>query len=137
MLDFDHVGLSVADLDAILPFYRDGLDLELEFQFEIPEQDIRAVFLRNARGFGVELLERTGSSGGLRASDHHDAILTRGYGHMCLRVDDLEAAHQKLLDVGASTISPPGPAPGDGVRFAYLSDPEGNLIELIQFPNHG
>jgi catechol 2,3-dioxygenase-like lactoylglutathione lyase family enzyme len=37
-----------------------------------------------------------------------------------------------LLDAGATEVWPPADAVAPGTRFAYVKDPEGNLIELIQ-----
>jgi lactoylglutathione lyase len=36
------------------------------------------------------------------------------------------------LDAGARALLAPGPSPEPGVRFAFLADPEGNLVELVE-----
>jgi len=38
------------------------------------------------------------------------------------------------LRAGATSVAAPGQSPEPGVRFAFLADPEGNLIELLQRP---
>ncbi len=60
-----------------------------------------------------------------------DAALTRGFGHLALTVDDLEATYDRLLAAGAASRMPPSPSPEPGVRIAFVADPEGNLIELL------
>ncbi|HEV3283483.1 MAG TPA: VOC family protein [Solirubrobacteraceae bacterium] len=127
-----HIGLSVADLDAQQRWYQQALGLdEVVEHFELPEPRVRTVVLRAANGLRIELIEREGST----ARTFHDpleAALTRGYGHWALEVEDLDQTFATLSAVGAESVSPPGPAVQPGARFAYVRDPEGNLLELIQ-----
>jgi catechol 2,3-dioxygenase-like lactoylglutathione lyase family enzyme len=129
-----HVGLSVADLDAQQRWYQQTLGLrELVEQFELPQPHIRTVQLRAPNGLRIELIEREGST----PQTFHDpmaAALTQGYGHWALEVDDLDQAYAALSAAGAESVSPPAPAVQPGARFAYVRDPEGNLLELIEPP---
>jgi catechol 2,3-dioxygenase-like lactoylglutathione lyase family enzyme len=127
----DHIGVSVHNLEGAIAFYTAALDLTEEFRFSVVEHDLDAVILRGEDGLGIELLRRTGSKPKPRAADQDAAVLQQGYGHFCLRVDDLQAAVDKLVNAGAGIVVPPSPAPHPAVRFAYLDDLEGNLIELI------
>lgn len=130
----DHIGLSVADLEAALAWYTAVLEWRVAAPFEIPALGLRGAFLVSEDGQAIELLERQGSRDGLRAPDPQTALLTRGYGHLCLRVDDTDTWHARLVTAGATERQAPGPAPERGVRFSFLSDPEGNLIELLDRP---
>ena len=130
-MQFDHVGLSVADLDAQVRWYAEGFDLREANAFDIPPLGIRGTFLVGEGGTAIELLEREGSRPGLQAPDQATALLTRGYGHICLRVEDVDATHARLLALGAESRMSPQAAPEPGVRMCFVSDPEGNLIELI------
>ncbi|WP_217567247.1 VOC family protein [Streptomyces sp. GbtcB7] len=129
---FDHVGLSVRDLDAAVVFYTKALGLTEEFRFEVEAQGMHAVVLRSPDGYAVELMSRPDSVPSPPAADPDAAVLQQGYGHFCLRVSDLDGLYGRVLAAGASVIVPPGQAPHPDVRFGYLADPEGNLIELIQ-----
>lgn len=131
---FHHVSLSVADLDAEERWYEQVLGLaEVVERFELPEPPVRTVVLRAANGLRVELIERSGSRGQSFA-DPLDAAQTQGYGHWAVEVDDLDAAFALLSASPGEAVSPPGPAVQPGARFAYVKDPEGNLLELIQPP---
>jgi len=130
-MQFDHIGLSVADLDAQVAWYREAFGLGEANPFEIPPLGIRGTFLIGDGGIAIELLEREGSKPGLQAPDQATALLTRGYGHICLRVDDVDSTFAKLIALGAEIRMPPQAAPEPGVRMCFVSDPEGNLIELI------
>jgi catechol 2,3-dioxygenase-like lactoylglutathione lyase family enzyme len=129
---FDHVGLSVANLDAQRRFYGEALGLvEEEGRVEIPAAQIRTVVLRASTGLKIELIERRGSKPH-QFVDGYDGAGTQGYFHWSLRVDDLEKAFDAILGAGATQVSAPANAGRPGLRFAYVKDPEGNLIELVQ-----
>ena len=130
-IHLDHVGLSVADLDAQAAFYCAAFGFVESTPFAIPPLNLRGTFLVGPNGLAIELLEREGSRPGIQAKDQAEALLTRGYGHVCLRVDDVDVLHARLLELGASERMSPQPAPEPGVRMSFVSDPEGNLIELL------
>jgi lactoylglutathione lyase len=128
---FDHVGLNVGDLDAMSAWYCKNLDLAIEFEFAVEHVDLSGAMLRSADGWRLELLSRPGNLAGLQAASPVEAALTRGYGHVALDVPDVDAAYDALLAGGASDRMSPRPSPEPGVRMAYVADPEGNLVELL------
>jgi catechol 2,3-dioxygenase-like lactoylglutathione lyase family enzyme len=131
---FDHVGLSVADLDSQRRFYADALGLtEVEEEFAMPEAHVRSTVLRAVNGLKIELVER-GDSGPQEFADAYDGAGTQGYFHWAVYVDDLEAAYRGTLAAGGREVSAPAGGVRAGMRFAYVKDPEGNLLELIQPP---
>jgi len=130
-LAFDHTGLSVADLDAAGRFYAEAFAFAPEFPFELPH-GIRGLMLRHASGCRLELFERPGSAPGLQAATPLDALATRGYGHVALSCGDIGVVFALAVGCGARPVLEPGPSPEPGVRFAFLADPEGNLIELVE-----
>ncbi|MDP9026354.1 MAG: VOC family protein [Actinomycetota bacterium] len=130
-MQLDHVGLSVADLDAQAAWYCRAFGLLSSTPFEISAIGLRGVFVIGDGGLAIELLQRRGSRPGLQAPDPATALLTRGYGHICLRVADVDATHAAALAQGAEERMPPQASPEPGVRMSYLGDPEGNLIELV------
>jgi catechol 2,3-dioxygenase-like lactoylglutathione lyase family enzyme len=88
--------------------------------------------LQARNGLRVELIERAGSVRPRDFDDALDATRTQGYGHWAIEVEDLDRAFGHLASVGAQSVSSPAPAVQPGSRFAYVKDPEGNLLELIQ-----
>lgn len=127
----DHVGLSVGDLDAQLAWYQEAFGFGTANPFEIAPVGLRGVFLLGPDDIAIELLERQGSSHRTPAASPPDELLAQGWGHVCFRVDDIDAAFNRLVAVGAGVVSAPAESPEPGVRFAYLTDPEGNFIELV------
>ena len=127
----DHVGLNVADLEAMTAWYCASLDLAVELEFALDHVDLRGAMLRSADGWRLELLTRAGNAAGLQAASPVEAALTRGFGHLALDVPDVDAAYDALLAAGAADRMSPRPSPEPGVRMAYVADPEGNLVELL------
>ncbi|WP_329549413.1 VOC family protein [Streptomyces sp. NBC_01356] len=130
----DHVGLSVPELTAATTWYRAALDLTEEHAFAVPGTELRGVMLRHDSGWRLELLHRPDAAPGLAADTPLEAAATLGFGHLCLRVDtpvEVDAAFDRLVVAGAGVRMSPRPAPRPGARMAFVSDPYGNLIELI------
>jgi len=128
----DHVGVNVSDLTAQTAWYQGAFGLKTVFEFHLEGPGLRGVVLEHPRGWRIELLARPGSAPGLRAPDPMTAVLTEGYGHFAVTTPELDPVHEALVARGAGEVMAPGPSPEPGVRMAWVSDPEGNLIELIE-----
>jgi catechol 2,3-dioxygenase-like lactoylglutathione lyase family enzyme len=131
----DHVGLNAADLDAMVAWYTAAFGYTVQHRFDLTDLDLRIVMLVDRRGQRFELLQRTVTTPGLRAATPVEAAGTSGYGHVCFVVDDLDETFAWLIELDASPVLSPGPAPEQGVRMAWVHDPERNLIELITPPD--
>jgi len=128
---FDHIGLTVADLAAMTEWYVDAFGLDVELEFALDHVDFRGAMLRSPECWRLELLHRAGNTAGLQAADPVEAALTRGFGHIALDVPSVDPAYDALIAAGATDRMSPRPSPEPGVRMAYVADPEGNLIELL------
>jgi catechol 2,3-dioxygenase-like lactoylglutathione lyase family enzyme len=142
---FFHGGITVKDMEASLKFYRDGLQLEVEFDVinsadylrtvvAMPFSEIRIVYLRIPNSGFVELLEYRGverHSASARPADF-------GGGHLCLYVDDIEAISVRMQKLGYSSRSDKPvdivAGPNIGAKVIYMIDPDGYFIELFQKP---
>jgi lactoylglutathione lyase len=129
----DHVGLNVADLMAAERWYLEafGYKRELVLRLDMFEMDI-VMLIHPERGDRLELLHRPGSKPGLRADNPPEAVLTEGFGHLAFDVRDLDSEFERLVALGARPVMTPRPSPEPGVRMAFLADPEGNLVEVIE-----
>lgn len=126
----DHLGLVVQDLAAQAAWYRATFGL-VETTGHQPTADIRTAVLRAPNGLQLELVQNAKSRREHLFKDAMEATFVQGYGHWAVEVDDLGQAYGALMGVGATMGRAPADGP-DGSRFAYIKDPEGNLIELIQ-----
>jgi catechol 2,3-dioxygenase-like lactoylglutathione lyase family enzyme len=131
-VQLDHAGLSVADLESAAAFWGRAFGFSVEFRFSLPG-GIRGAMLRGDGG-RIELFARPGSVEGLRAENPLSALATRGYGHVALTAPDIEMPFARAVEAGATPKVSPRPSPEPGIRFAFLADPEGNLIELVERP---
>jgi lactoylglutathione lyase len=127
----DHVGLSVADLAAAKTFYGSAFGFETELDFQLPHE-IRGAMLIHESGARLELFERPYAAPGIRGATPIEALATHGYGHFALATPDIEPVFAVALSAGARAVVEPSASPEPGVRFAFLADPEGNLVELVE-----
>lgn len=128
----DHVGLSVADLAAAEGFYSTAFGFTRQLAFDLSPHPIRGLMLAHPSGSRLELFEHAGSVPGLNAAGPIEAHATRGYNHFALAAPDLDDVFAAALAAGAKPVIEPRPSPEPGVRFAFLADPEGNLVELVE-----
>ncbi|SEV79765.1 VOC family protein [Natrinema salifodinae] len=135
-LSAHHVGITVADLEETLAFYRDVLDLSVIDRFSVGGQAFAdAVDVAGASadfahleadGTRIELVEYEPEARGSPAA----GLNQPGAKHVGLAVDDLDAFYEALPD-DVSTISEPRTTES-GTSILFLRDPEGNLIEVLE-----
>ena len=130
----DHVGLSVADLDGAADFYGRALGFVPEFEFELGHDEIRGVMLLHPSGMRLELFERPGATAGIQGLAPIEALAIRGYGHFAVTANAIGPVYEDLLAAGGRGVKEPGPSPEPDIRMAFIADPEGNLVELVERP---
>jgi methylmalonyl-CoA/ethylmalonyl-CoA epimerase len=128
----DHVAIAVKDLDKAIAFYRDAFGMELTHVEEIPEQQVKAAIFGHGMG-RVELICPTVKESGVARF-----LEKRGEGlhHICIEVEDIDAAMAELRAKGAPLIDQT-PKPGAGgarVAFIHPKGTNGVLTELRQGP---
>jgi catechol 2,3-dioxygenase-like lactoylglutathione lyase family enzyme len=131
-----HYGLTVADLDRAVEFYRDVLGLDVAARFDVSGSGFAdAVDVVSAAGSFVHL-----DAGDVRVElvsydpegDPVDAdrVNRPGATHLGLAVDDVDARYADL-PADVETLSEPRTTES-GTRVLFLRDPEGNLVELLE-----
>ena len=124
--DIDHLVLRVVNLDRMLAFYRDALGCPVEKR----QDDIGLVQLRAGRSL-IDLVPHSGKLG--KAGGAAPGKEGRNLDHFCLRVDPFdEAAIRAQLaahGVEAGAVESRYGAQGTGPSI-YVTDPEGNVVEL-------
>jgi len=128
----DHVAIAVKDLDVAVRFYTEVLGLELAEIEEVTEQKVKTAIFGHGLG-RIELICPTEAGTGVAKF-----LEKRGEGlhHVCIEVDDIEAALAALKAKGAQLIDQT-PQPGAGgakVAFVHPKGAHGVLTELRQGP---
>lgn len=126
----NHVAIAVPDLDAAVARYRDGLGAEVSAPQDLPEHGVTVVFV-NLSNSKVELLHPLGENSPIKGFLEKNP--SGGIHHMCFEVSDIEAAAEKLIQLGARVLGDGKPkigAHGLPVLFLHPKDFDGTLIEL-------
>ncbi len=123
---FLHTMIRVNDLEESLRFYCDGLGMTLLRRQDYPGGRFTLAFV----GYGDEathtVLELTYNW------DTHQYEIGNGFGHVAIGVEDIYKACDDLRARGVKVVREPGPMKHGGSVIAFVEDPTGYRIELIQ-----
>ena len=121
-----HTMLRVGNLDESLKFYCDILGMKLLRQKEYPTGEFTLAFV----GYGDEashsVIELTYNWG----VEKYD--LGNAFGHIAIGVDDIYQTCEKIRERGGKIVREPGPMKHGITVIAFVEDPNGYKIELIQ-----
>ncbi len=121
-----HTMLRVKDLDQSIRFYCDHFGMKLLRRKDFPGGEFTLAFV----GYGDEsdhtVLEFTYNYG---VSDYD---LGDAFGHVAIGVDDIYATCERLRGDGVPIIREPGPMRHGSTVIAFVEDPNGYKVELIQ-----
>lgn len=121
-----HTMLRVGNLQRSIDFYTKVMGMTLLRTSENPEYKYSLAFI----GYGPEtthtVLELTYNHG----VDSYD--LGSAYGHIAIEVDDAAAACERIRQAGGKVTREAGPVKGGTTVIAFVTDPDGYKIELIQ-----
>jgi methylmalonyl-CoA/ethylmalonyl-CoA epimerase len=125
----DHIAIVVRNLASALAVYRDALGLELKQELTVGEQGVNIAFLPSGDS-QIELLEPISPD---TVIGRYLAKRGEGLHHICLEVDDIEAAMAQMKAQGISLIdeTPKRGAHGK-IAFIHPKGTHGVLVELLQ-----
>ena len=121
-----HTMLRVGDLERSKQFYTDVMGMKLLREHEYPEGEFTLAFV----GYGTEedtaVLELTWNWG-KNTYDLGDA-----YGHIAVGVEDVYETCDRIRAKGGKIVREAGPMKGGSTVIAFVEDPDGYKIELLQ-----
>lgn len=121
-----HTMLRVGDMQRSIDFYTKVMGMQLLRTTDRPDQKYSLAFV----GFGSEadqaVLELTYNYG----VDRYE--IGGAYGHIAIEVPDAAAACQRIREAGGAVTREAGPVKGGSTVIAFVQDPDGYKIELIQ-----
>jgi catechol 2,3-dioxygenase-like lactoylglutathione lyase family enzyme len=134
----NHIGLTVADLDASLAFYCDVVGFELGLRtraagawFDTLTRNEGAdieIAMLTLGDFTLQLVQYHAAGGATLPLAHHNI----GNPHLCIEVDDVDRRHRTVTASGAHDPTPIVDIMNTGIRSFYVHDPDGVPVELLQ-----
>lgn len=121
-----HTMLRVGDLDRSITFYTEVLGMRLLRRKDYPEGRFTLAFVGyqdESAGAVIELTHNWGV-------DSYE--LGTAYGHIALEVPDAQAACESIRARGGKVVREAGPMKHGSTVIAFVEDPDGYKIELIQ-----
>ena len=123
-----HTMIRVGNLEKSINFYTEVIGLKHHRTTEYPDGKFTLAFL----GYGGDsepFLELTYNWG------NSSYELGNGYGHIAFGVEDIYQTCEKIGDVGGRVTRQPGPMKHGTTVIAFIEDPDGYKIELIERKN--
>ena len=123
-----HTMLRVTDLQRAIDFYTRVLGMTLLRTTERPEQKYSLAFVGYGSNPDHAEIELTYNHG------IHQYEIGTAFGHLALGVSDVYATCERIRAQGGQITRKPGPVAGGTRVIAFVVDPDGYKIELIQQP---
>lgn len=126
-----HTMLRVGNLEESLKFYCDVLGMKLLRRKDYPGGEFTLAFVGYGDESDTSVLELTYNWG----KEKYD--LGDAYGHIALGVDDIYATCDEVKKLGGKVTREPGPMKHGSTVIAFIEDPDGYKVELIQLGTQG
>lgn len=120
-----HTMLRAHDLDQSIAFYCDHLGMELKRRTEYPGGQFTLAFVGYPAA-GAHEIELTHNW------DGREYEIGTGFGHVAIGVPDIHALCERLRTAGVSILREPGPMKHGATVIAFVRDPTGYAVELIE-----
>jgi lactoylglutathione lyase len=121
-----HTMLRVGDLERSLRFYTEVLGMRLLRRRDYPEGRFTLAFVGYGEERDTAVLELTHNW------DTSTYEIGSGYGHIAIGVTDIHSTCAAIAERGGRVVRPPGPMKHGSTVIAFVEDPDGYRVELIQ-----
>lgn len=123
-MKFLHTMIRVTDLEKSIEFYTKVLGMRVLDRTENTQYRYTLVFVGYEQGgTTIELTHNW---------DTDQYEMGNAFGHLALGVEDIYAACDQIKALGGNLTREPGPVKGGSTHIAFITDPDGYQIELIQ-----
>lgn len=121
-----HTMLRITDLERSLSFYTEVMGMELLRRRDYPGGRFTLAFVGYGKESDTAVLELTHNW------DTSSYELGSAYGHIAIGVDDIFGTCEAIRSKGGKVVREPGPMSEGGTVIAFVEDPDGYKLELIQ-----
>jgi catechol 2,3-dioxygenase-like lactoylglutathione lyase family enzyme len=128
---FSHVVIAVSDMERALAFYRDVLEMDVVFDQKLSGEPYEGRAVGGLiGGASIELLRMPGQRADAGEADVHKPF---GVQVVSFSVPDLDAAHAVIEAAAGDRVQAPFEV--EDVRMFFVTDPDGTVIEFVEFPD--
>lgn len=121
-----HTMIRVNNLDESVEFYTKALGMNVISKNDYPDGEFTLVFLSYGTSKNDPCIELTYNYG------KHSYELGNAFGHIALGTSDIKATCEKVRSMGYKVVREPGPMKHGTTVIAFIEDPNGYKIELIE-----
>ncbi|MEF8907383.1 MAG: VOC family protein [Haloarculaceae archaeon] len=116
-----HMCLNVSDADRLADWYVENLGFEHSWEFTTADGTGRNVYVADGDGFELQLSGTEGET---------EFEQGTAWDHVAVGVEDVDAAFEAIDHHGV--VKEPGDQPEAGARTAFVEDPDGHVVELVE-----
>jgi lactoylglutathione lyase len=116
-----HMCLNVSDADRLADWYVENLGFERSWEFTTADGTGRNVYVADGDGFELQLSDTEGEN---------EFEQGTAWDHVAVGVGDVDAAFEAIDHHGV--VKEPGDQPEAGARTAFVEDPDGHVVELVE-----
>ena len=121
-----HTCLNVVDLDRSIEFYKRQMGLNFVSRREVKQNNAEIVFLKDDAGGALELTHWR---------DKKTLNEGENFDHIAFETSDVDASIRELRSQGVTIAMEPFSLQGSSGKIAFVKDPDGNWLELIEHPH--
>lgn len=127
-MTFAHVSIRTSDMERSVGFYEKYLGLKLVMRREIPQNNAEIAFLESeGTNFKLELTWFK-SQKKFEQEEYEDRL----FDHLAFVTSDMDSMIEKMRAGGVTIADEPFTLGATGARIAFVEDPDGILIELLE-----
>jgi lactoylglutathione lyase len=128
-LMFVHTSIRTSNMDRSIDFYTRLMGLKLQSRQEIPQNDAEIAFLQDPQGKGAQLeLTFYRKQKKFSQAEYEDRL----FDHLAFEVNDMKKTITTLRNENIMITDEPYKLGPTGSLIAFIEDPDGTLIELIE-----
>ncbi len=126
---FVHTSIRTSNIDKSIDFYTRLLGLKLLRRREIPQNNAEIAFLQDPKGSGAKLeLTYYRRQNKFSQADYEDRV----FDHLAFEIKNMEETITRMRKEKVTVTDEPFKLGSDGPLIAFIEDPDGTLIELIE-----
>ena len=126
---FVHTSIRTSNIDKSIDFYTRLLGLKLLRRREIPQNNAEIAFLQDPKGSGAKLeLTYYRRQNKFSQADYEDRV----FDHLAFEIKNIEETITRMRKEKVTVTDEPFKLGSDGPLIAFIEDPDGTLIELIE-----